>query len=428
MRFGLFYELQLPRPWEAGSEQQLFQQSLDEVELADRLGFDNIWAVEHHFLEEYSHCSAPEIFLAACSQRTRNIRLGHGIMLMPPGFNHPARSAERVASLDLVSNGRLEWGTGQASSLLELGGYGVEVAEKAEAWREAVEQSTRMLAMDPYPGYEGKYFSMPCRNIVPKPVQRPHPPLWVACSNRDTIRQAARLGIGALTFAFVHPGEAKEWVDEYYRIFKEECVPLGQAVNPNFCMVSSFGVHEDAAVARERFREGFRFFQFAVGWHYGFGDHRPGRTSLWERFQTALPHMPADAPSEGGISDPAGLRDHLRLFQEAGVDQVAFVQQAGRTKHEHIAEAIELFATQVMVEFQAGEADRQARKAAELAPYIEAAFRRKEALEQLADDQVQPVMALGRQIAEKPRPDGQPKRIGWRDALAMGDAERGKGR
>lgn len=427
MRFGLFYELQLPRPWEAGSEQQLFQQSLDEVELADRLGFDNIWAVEHHFLEEYSHCSAPEIFLAACSQRTRNIRLGHGIMLMPPGFNHPARSAERVASLDLVSNGRLEWGTGQASSLLELGGYGVEVAEKAEAWREAVEQSTRMLAMDPYPGYEGKYFSMPCRNIVPKPVQRPHPPLWVACSNRDTIRQAARLGIGALTFAFVHPGEAKEWVDEYYRIFKEECVPLGQAVNPNFCMVSSFGVHEDAAVARERFREGFRFFQFAVGWHYGFGDHRPGRTSLWERFQTALPHMPADAPSEGGISDPAGLRDHLRLFHEAGVDQVAFVQQAGRTKHEHIAEAIELFAKQVMGEFQAGEAERQARKAAELAPYIEAAFRRKEALEQLADDQVEPVMALGRQIAEKPRPDGQAKRIGWRDALAMGDAERVRG-
>lgn len=425
MRFGLFYELQLPRPWEAGSEQQLFQQSLDEVELADRLGFDNIWAVEHHFLEEYSHCSAPEIFLAACSQRTRNIRLGHGIMLMPPGFNHPARSAERVASLDLVSNGRLEWGTGQASSLLELGGYGVEVADKAEAWREAVEQATRMLAMDPYPGFEGKYFSMPCRNIVPKPVQRPHPPLWVACSNRETIRLAARLGIGALTFAFVHPGEAKEWVDEYYRIFKEECVPLGQAVNPNFCMVSSFGVHEDAAVARERFREGFRFFQFAVGWHYGFGDHRPGRTSLWERFQTALPHMPADAPSEGGISDPAGLRDHLRLFHEAGVDQVAFVQQAGRTKHEHIAEAIELFATQVMGEFQAGEAERQARKSAELAPYIEAAFRRKEALEQLADDEIAPVMALGRQIAEKPRPDGQPKRIGWRDALAMGDAERG---
>jgi alkanesulfonate monooxygenase SsuD/methylene tetrahydromethanopterin reductase-like flavin-dependent oxidoreductase (luciferase family) len=423
MRFGLFYELQLPRPWEAGGEQQLFQQSLDEVELADRLGFDNMWAVEHHFLEEYSHCSAPEIFLAACSQRTRNIRLGHGIMLMPSGFNHPARSAERIATLDLVSNGRVEWGTGQASSLLELGGYGVALADKAEAWREAVEQATRMLAMEPYPGHEGRFFSMPCRNIVPKPVQRPHPPLWVACSNRETIRLAARLGIGALTFAFVHPGEAKTWVDEYYRVFKEECVPLGQAVNPNFCMVSSFGVHQDAAIARERFREGFRFFQFAVGWHYGFGDHRPGRTSLWERFQTALPHMPADAPSEGGISDPAGIRDHLRMFHEAGVDQVAFVQQAGRTKHEHIREAIELFAAEVMGEFRAGEAEREARKAAELAPYIEAAFQRKQALQQLADDQVEPVMALGREVAEKPRAEGQPKRIGWRDALAMGDEE-----
>ena len=423
MRFGLFYELQLPRPWAEGSEQRLFQQSLTEVELADRLGFDNMWAVEHHFLEEYSHCSAPEIFLAACSQRTRNIRLGHGIMLMPSGFNHPARSAERIATLDLVSNGRVEWGTGEASSWLELGGYGVGVAEKREAWHEAVEQGANMLAMEPYPGFEGKYFSTPCRNIVPKPVQRPHPPLWVACSNRETIKLAARLGIGALTFAFVDPGEAKQWVDDYYRIFREECVP----VNPNFCMVSSFGIHEDAEIARARFREGFRFFQFAVGWHYGFGEHRPGRTSLWEKFQTALPHMPADAPAEGGISDPAGLRRHMRMFQEAGVDQVAFVQQAGRTRHDHICEAIELFATDVMPEFRAGETERETHKAAELAPYIEAAFARKRGMTSLTDDQVEPVMALGRQISEKPKADGQPKRIGWRDALAIGEQQASTG-
>ncbi len=424
MRFGLFYELQLPRPWPEGAEQQLFQQSLAEVELADRLGFDNIWAVEHHFLEEYSHCSAPEVFLAACSQRTRNIRLGHGIMLMPSGFNHPARSAERIATLDLVSNGRVEWGTGEASSLLELGGYNVGLTEKREAWGEAVEQCSNMLAMEPYPGFDGKFFSMPCRNFVPKPVQRPHPPLWVACSNRETIKMAARLGIGALTFAFVDPGEAKQWVDDYYRIFKEECVPIGHAVNPNFCMVSSFGVHQDAEVAHQRFREGFRFFQFAVGWHYGFGDHRPGLTSLWERFQTALPHMPADAPSEGGISDPAGLRHHLRKFHEAGVDQVAFVQQAGRTSHAHICEAIELFANEVMGEFRAGEAEREARKAAELAPYIEAAFKRKQGMQPLTTAQIEPVMALGRQINEKSKQaDGQPKRIGWRDALAMGDQQ-----
>ena len=107
MKFGVFYEHQLPRPWVEGSEQQLFQDALSQVELADRLGIDYAWEVEHHFLEEYSHSSAPEVFLAAASQRTKRIRLGHGIVLMPPGYNHPARVAERIATLDLVSNGRV---------------------------------------------------------------------------------------------------------------------------------------------------------------------------------------------------------------------------------------------------------------------------------------------------------------------------------
>ena len=421
MKFGLFYELQLPKPWEDGLELKLYQDSLEQVELADRLGFDNVWTVEHHFLEEYSHCSSPEIFLAACSQRTKTIRLGHGIMLMPSGFNQPGRAAERIATLDLVSNGRVEWGTGEASSLAELGGFGVGVEEKRAAWTEAVEQCANMLAMDPYPGFEGRFCSMPCRNFVPKPVQRPHPPLWVACSNRETIKMAARLGIGALTFAFVNPGEAKQWVDDYYRIFKEGCIPIGHSVNPNFCMVSSFGLHHDVEVARARFREGFRFFQFALGWHYGFGEHVPGRTSLWEMFQTALPFMPEHAPAEGGITNPAGLREHLRKFHDAGVDQVAFVQQAGRTRHEHIMEAVKLFASDVMPEFQAGEAERAARKAEELGPYIEAAMKRRQGMAPLADGDIPPVIALGRQITEVPRPEGQrPTRIGWRDALRMG--------
>src|SRR6266480_7487314 len=116
MKFGIFYEHQLPRPWAEGAELNLFQEALDQVELADRLGIDHAWEVEHHFLEEYSHSSAPEVFLAAASQRTRQIRLGHGIVLMPPAYNHPARAAERIATLDLVSGGRVEWGTGQGAS------------------------------------------------------------------------------------------------------------------------------------------------------------------------------------------------------------------------------------------------------------------------------------------------------------------------
>jgi alkanesulfonate monooxygenase SsuD/methylene tetrahydromethanopterin reductase-like flavin-dependent oxidoreductase (luciferase family) len=406
MRFGIFYEHQLPRPWTEGAELKLFQDALDQVELADKLGIDNAWEVEHHFLEEYSHSSAPEIFLAACSQRTKTIRLGHGITLMPPNYNHPARVAERIATLDLVSNGRVEWGTGESSALLELGGYRVPVEQKRDQWREAVEQCANMMAMDPYPGFQGKYFSMPTRNIVPKPVQRPHPPLWVACSNRETIKLAARLGIGALTFAFVDPAEARQWVDDYYRIFKEECVPIGHAVNPNICMVSSFSVHRDAEEARRRGLNGFRFFTYALGHHYGFGEHKPGRTNIWEAFEKALPTMP-DQGGAGGIGTPDQLREHLRKFDQAGVDQVAFIQQGGRNKHEHICEALELFAAEVMPEFKEREAERQKKKDEELAPYVEAAMKRKQWMRPLSDAEIEPVIALGRQIAEQAKAAGQ---------------------
>jgi alkanesulfonate monooxygenase SsuD/methylene tetrahydromethanopterin reductase-like flavin-dependent oxidoreductase (luciferase family) len=423
MRFGIFYEHQLPRPWTEGLELQLFQDALDQVELADRLGFDNVWEVEHHFLEEYSHSSAPEIFLAACSQRTRQIRLGHGIVLMPPGYNHPARVAERIATLDLVSRGRVEWGTGESSALLELGGYGVAVEQKRNAWREAVEQCANMLAMDPYPGFKGEFFSMPTRNVVPKPVQKPHPPLWVACSNRETIKLAARLGIGALTFAFVDPAEARQWVDDYYRIIREECVPIGHTVNANIAMVSSFGIHQDVEEARRRFQDGFRFFQFALGWHYGFGEQIPGRTDIWAKFQAALPHMPPASAAEGGIGNPKQVRDHLRTFADCGVDQVTFIQQAGRNRHDHICEALELFAGEVMGEFKAEEAERVRRKEAELAPYIAAAMERKVRMAPLADAEIEPVVALGRQVAERAVAEGQPlppnpNRESWVAALA----------
>jgi alkanesulfonate monooxygenase SsuD/methylene tetrahydromethanopterin reductase-like flavin-dependent oxidoreductase (luciferase family) len=400
MKFGIFYEHQIPKPWREGDELRVYQEALDQVELADKLGIDYAWEVEHHFLEEYSHSSAPEVFLAACSQRTKNIRLGHGIVLMPPKYNHPARVAERIAALDLVSKGRVEFGTGESSAILELGGFGVAPDEKRAMWTETVEQCLNMMVMHPYPGFEGKYFAMPCRNIVPKPVQKPHPPVWVACSNRETIKLAARMGIGALTFAFVDPSEAKHWVDDYYRIFKEECVPIGHAVNPNICMVSGFSVHRDAAEAKRRGEDGFRFFGYALAHHYIFGEHKPGHTDIWANFERARAALPP-AGANRGIGSPEELRQHLREFEAAGVDQVAFLQQGGRNQHAHICEALELFASDVMPEFKAREAERQAKKAAELAPYIEQAMARKPAMQPLAESEIPTFIALGRKIAEE---------------------------
>ena len=400
MKFGIFYEHQLPRPWSEGAELQLFQEALDQVELADRIGIDYAWEVEHHFLEEYSHSSAPEVFLAACSQRTQRIRLGHGIVLMPSGYNHPARVAERVATLDLVSNGRVEFGTGESASLAELGGFRVAVESKREEWQESVEQAANMLAMDPYPGFEGKYFSMPCRNVVPKPVQRPHPPLWVACSNRETIHVAAKLGIGALTFAFIDPEEAKKWVDDYYTILKTECVPIGHAINPNIAMVTGFSCHQDEEEAKRRGMDGFRFFGYALGHHYVYGEHTPGRTNIWERFEAARDNMPQEGANRG-IGTPEQLREHLLGFQEAGVDQVCFIQQGGRNKHAHICESLELFGKEVMPEFHEHEEERERRKRDELAPFLEQALARKQYLKPLADDEIPKVVALGREIVQE---------------------------
>jgi len=399
MKFGTFYEHQLPRPWKEGDEQKLFQDALSQVELADKLGIDFAWEVEHHFLEEYSHSSAPEVFLAACSQRTQDIRLGHGITLMPPGYNHPARVAERISTLDLVSNGRVEWGTGESSSALELHGYHVAVDTKRDQWLECVEQCANMMAMDPYPGYHGKYFDMPCRNVIPKPVQRPHPPLWVACSNRETIKLAAKLGIGALTFAFIDPADARMWVDDYYRIFKEQCVPIGHTVNPNIAMITGFSLHADAEEAKRRGQDGFRFFGYGLGHHYIFGEHKPGRTDIWKNFEAARGAMP-DEGAERGIGTPDQVRKTLRGFADAGVDQVAFIQQGGRNRHEHICDSLELFASEILPEFKAEEERREARKMEELAPYIEKAMARKEKMKELADDEIPTVLALGRQIVD----------------------------
>jgi alkanesulfonate monooxygenase SsuD/methylene tetrahydromethanopterin reductase-like flavin-dependent oxidoreductase (luciferase family) len=413
MQFGIFYEHQLPRPWAEGAELKLFQDALDQVELADKLGIDYAWEVEHHFLEEYAHSSAPEVFLAACSQRTKRIRLGHGIMLMPPPYNHPARAAERIATLDLVSAGRVEWGTGESASLAELGGFGISVQDKQPMWQEATREAANMMVMDPYPGYQGKYFSMPCRNVVPKPVQKPHPPIWVAASRRETIHEAARDGIGALTFAFIDPAEAIKWVGEYYDIIRSEaCVPLGHSVNANIAMVGGFSCHADAEEARRRGLDGFRFFGYALGHHYIFGEHLPGRTDIWANYERARDLLPIAKGGAGAIGSPEQIEQHLRQFEEAGVDQMIFVQQGGRNRHEDICESMELFAKTVMPGFKRRHAERAAKKQAELAPFIEAALRRKQRRAPLPEADIPTIVALGRQLAKQESVDGRTANFG----------------
>jgi alkanesulfonate monooxygenase SsuD/methylene tetrahydromethanopterin reductase-like flavin-dependent oxidoreductase (luciferase family) len=401
MKFGVFYELQLPKPWAEGDEARLFHQALEQVALADKLGFDHAWEVEHHFLDEYSHSSAPEVFLSAAAALTKNIRLGHGIRQVIANYNHPARTAETLSTLDIISRGRVDFGIGEGATRLELGGFGIPAKEKRAMCLEAAEQVANMMVLDPYPGFEGASFSMPCRNVLPKPVQKPHPPMWMACTNRDTIRVAASKGVGALAFSFIDPDEARTWADIYYGIIKSDaCVPIGHSVNANIAMVSNFSVHHDRAEAIRRGQEGFEFFGYALNALVA-RDTVPGRTDLWGEYvagrgarteEMALASQTAGELSSG-IGTPDDMRRHLAAFEAAGIDQVIFMQQAGRNRHDHICQSLELFAAEVMGEFHDRVAAREAAKAAELAPFIEAALARKTWMKPLADDEIPIVRA-----------------------------------
>jgi alkanesulfonate monooxygenase SsuD/methylene tetrahydromethanopterin reductase-like flavin-dependent oxidoreductase (luciferase family) len=405
MKFGIFYELQLPKPWEEDAERQLVEDALAQVELADRLGLDYAWAVEHHFLEEYSHCSASDVFLAAAAARTTRIRLGHGIRQVIPNYNHPARTAEAIGMLDLISNGRAELGIGEGATRLELGGFNIPAKEKRAMALEAAGEIANMMVMTPYPGFEGRSFKMPCRNIIPKPVQKPHPPMWMACTNRDTIKMAATLGLGALAFSFLDEAEARTWSQIYYDIIKSDaCVPLGYSVNANIAMVSAFSLNADPDEAARRGQEGFEFFRFAIS-GLVVNDTVPGRSRLWEEFQSernsggieaiyaSTENLASAFQRSPGIGTPADFRAHVRTFAAAGVDQIILLQQAGRNRHEHICASLELLAAEVLPECKEEARLREGRKAEELAPYIARALARKRVRAPLAEADIPVVRA-----------------------------------
>jgi alkanesulfonate monooxygenase SsuD/methylene tetrahydromethanopterin reductase-like flavin-dependent oxidoreductase (luciferase family) len=398
MRFGIFYEHQMPRPWPEDAEEKLLTDALDQVQLADSVGIDYVWEVEHHFLEEYSHSSAPEVFLAAASQRTQQIRLGHGIVQIPPGFNHPARVAERVATLDLISDGRVDFGSGESSSAAELGGFLIDRTRKREMWEDAMAAIARMFVEEPFAGWDSEFWRMPPRNVVPKPLQHPHPPLWVACSRRETIQFAARNGIGALSFSFVEPEDAGRWVEDYYALIEsDECVPVGFDVNPNVAVVLPMMLHPDEATAIERGIDGAHFFGYSLAHYYGMGRHQPGRTVVWDEFRAnrdargfARSLVTPDAAPlavkimqhglgslRGAIGTPEQVLDLCRRYEAAGVDQVIFVLQAGPNRHEHICDSIELFAERVLPAFSEERDERDRAKAARLASAVERALGRR---------------------------------------------------
>jgi alkanesulfonate monooxygenase SsuD/methylene tetrahydromethanopterin reductase-like flavin-dependent oxidoreductase (luciferase family) len=260
MEFALFYEIPVARPWSRTSELEAYQATLAQIIRADELGWHAVWSVEHHFLEEYSHCSNPEVLYGAVAARTSNLRIGYGVRLAPRPYNHPVRSAESAAVLDLISNGRVEFGTGRSSTRIEMEGFGIHPDETRPMWQEAVGHIVGCWTNDEYE-FEGEYWSMPRRRVLPKPIQDPHPPVWGATGSEAGHRMMGELGLGLLSFSVgTPPSELARRIGIYREGLAACTAPLGVTVNPRAACFTMVNCAASRAESHEVSRRSFEWY------------------------------------------------------------------------------------------------------------------------------------------------------------------------
>lgn len=356
MEFGVIYELSVPRPWDHESERKVYMNALEQVRLADELGFSCVWAVEHHFLEEYSHNSAPELFLTACAMTTKNIRVGHGIVTCVPQINNPIRIAERAAVLDILSGGRLEFGTGRSSTWTELGGFGANPDETKRTWDEFLHIIPQMWMQERF-AYEGEYFSMPERAVLPKPYQKPHPPLWVAVTSPGTETDAAERGIGALGVSFTTFAAQEKRVQEYRRRI-QSCTPAGGAVNNRLGTANFLYCHEDSATGVDTGGKIISTFQQLSGHPVMAKESFPTKGYQAEGLLAVLrraadsPTKPGEPPEGIAVGNPDQVIRELKKWEATGIDMVNFMLNANEVvPQEQVLESLRVFSRYVMPAF-----------------------------------------------------------------------------
>lgn len=248
MEFGIFCAATVgPRPWDE-SEPRRLREDLELGVAAEAAGFDSFWAPEHHFLEEYSHNAASHLTCLAVGMRTSRIRLVTGIMNLCAPINHPVRVAEQIAMIDVYTNGRIELGTGRGSGSTEVNGFGLRNEDTKRYWEEAIRAIPKMWTQELF-SWKGEFFEVPERSILPKPVQKPHPPLWVTATNPDTVEQAGRMGLGVAVFSFQSARELEPLVARYKRAIAHP-EPISEVVNDKFLTVTPLLCLEDGAEAR----------------------------------------------------------------------------------------------------------------------------------------------------------------------------------
>ncbi|HUA34034.1 MAG TPA: LLM class flavin-dependent oxidoreductase [Candidatus Binataceae bacterium] len=358
MEFALQYELQRSRPHYDGFMWDIYHQATEQVKLADRLGYHSVWTVEHHFLNEWSYSSAPEVWYGALSQVTKQIRLGHGVCLLPIPFNHPARIAERIAVLDIMSNGRVEFGSGRSITEAELDGFQVHPEDSKPMWEEAIAAIPKMWTQEKF-SWDGKYFKMPEREVIPKPVQKPHPPIWVAATQPTTWEAAGHRGIGALGFGISEPGILDGLVKKYKNALKS-CEPVGSFINDRtaaatVCVCAptreeAIGLGKEAidfttrkgaelfTPFANREVKGYEYYKKMAEQAVALGDYRMSHADLEKRIEAGAVM----------VGDPEDCLKVAKMYESAGVDLLLMLVQVAALPHEKVMQTIDLIGKHVM--------------------------------------------------------------------------------
>jgi alkanesulfonate monooxygenase SsuD/methylene tetrahydromethanopterin reductase-like flavin-dependent oxidoreductase (luciferase family) len=360
MRIGLFYQIQVPKPWSPTSEAERIYEALEQIPYAEQQGFSSVWFSEHHFRPVWSHNSAPDLTLAAVSQRTSRIRLGIGVVLAP--IHHPLHVAARMATLDILSHGRVDVGLGRTGYPYQLTPFGSDLGDTRGMWQEFAEVLPRIWTQDEIE-YHGSYFDIPRREVLPKPLQKPYPPLWSACGSDETARLTGNLGMGGLFGSEGGPDRVQQLMALY-----RDALPSHRPA-PRTALMTAGYCHEDPRVVAERGTE-------LVGWYieqqrerarlvwrdYDPATVPPDYQDYYKRDQrlAAGPHPGEPTPQqvrERGTSfcvgTPAECIRFLEMYEALGIEEVFMLCAIGPAQHQEVLHTIRLFGEQVIPHFQA---------------------------------------------------------------------------
>jgi alkanesulfonate monooxygenase SsuD/methylene tetrahydromethanopterin reductase-like flavin-dependent oxidoreductase (luciferase family) len=356
VKFGLLYEIEVPRPWTENSVANCFWEALEQVKAAEQAGFSHVFVVEHHFLDQFSVSSAPEVWLAAVAQHTTTIRIGHGVRLLPFNYNHPVRAAEMAATLDIMSRGRLDFGTGRSASAIELEGFGIDPSTTRAQWDEALRMIPKMWTQEEF-SWDSPTFKVPPRNVLPKPVQKPHPPLWMSGTQPESAVLAGERGVGFMHFSLSDPVGMDQKVRSY-RDAIARAQPVGSFINDQFAAFTVLFCGADDADATARGGTGATWYANLVELVYAsLGSLSADQSYAWYRERIAREAYRERSLQElvdrrsVVVGGPQRCIDTIEWYEAQGVDMMLFLVQAGTIRHADILDSLGRFGREVMPHF-----------------------------------------------------------------------------